>query len=163
MTTVRSFFCLIRWAHLSSCSHPCLSDAEPHVESGVCREAGSLVEPRGLVHFSCPYGLDKSTDIIRCAGLGRVCLDTEHPCMPAAVHSRPRFKGVALLILGLATEVLVGGIGLRVRGVRVLCALCPSVATKGPMWGYPRCGLGAVGAVLEPFCGHLSPKLDKVS
>ena len=34
--------------------------------------------------------------------------------------------------------------------------------TKGPMWGYPRCGLGAVGAVLEPFCGHLSPKLDKV-
>ena len=36
-------------------------------------------------------------------------------------------------------------------------------STKGPMWGYPRCGLGAVGAVLEPFCGHLSPKLDKVS
>jgi len=31
------------------------------------------------------------------------------------------------------------------------------------MWGYPRCGLGAVGAVLEPFCGHLSPKIDKVS
>ena len=30
------------------------------------------------------------------------------------------------------------------------------------MWGYPRCGLGAVGAVLEPFCGHLSPKLDRV-
>ena len=38
-----------------------------------------------------------------------------------------------------------------------------SRATKGPMWGYPRCGLGAVGVVLEPFCGHLSPKLDKVS
>ena len=37
------------------------------------------------------------------------------------------------------------------------------VPTKGPMWGYPRCGLGAVGAVLEPFCGHLSPKLDQVS
>ena len=37
------------------------------------------------------------------------------------------------------------------------------VPTKGPMWGYPRCGLGAVGAVLEPFCGHLSPKNDKVS
>ena len=36
-------------------------------------------------------------------------------------------------------------------------------STKGPMWGYSRCGLGAVGAVLEPFCGHLSPKLDKVS
>ena len=36
------------------------------------------------------------------------------------------------------------------------------VSTKGPLWGYPRCGLGAVGAVLEPFCGHLSPKIDKV-
>ena len=34
--------------------------------------------------------------------------------------------------------------------------------TKGPMWGYPRCGLGAVGAVLQPFCGHLSPKFDRV-
>ena len=38
-----------------------------------------------------------------------------------------------------------------------------SVPTEGPMWGYPRCGLGAVGAILEPFCGHLSPKNDKVS
>ena len=36
------------------------------------------------------------------------------------------------------------------------------VATEGPMRGHPRCGLGAVGAVLEPFCGHLSPKIDKV-
>ena len=35
-------------------------------------------------------------------------------------------------------------------------------ATEGPLWGHPRCGLGAVGAVLEPFCGHLSPKIDKV-
>ena len=35
--------------------------------------------------------------------------------------------------------------------------------TRDPSWGHPRCGLGAVGAVLEPFCGHLSPKIDKVS
>ena len=41
--------------------------------------------------------------------------------------------------------------------------VCFFFATKDPMWGYPRCGLGAVGAVLEPFCGHLSPKNDKVS
>ena len=34
--------------------------------------------------------------------------------------------------------------------------------TEGPLWGHSRCGLGAVGAVLEPFCGHLSPKIDKV-
>ena len=37
-----------------------------------------------------------------------------------------------------------------------------SRTTEGPLWGHPRCGLGAVGAVLEPFCGHLSPKIDKV-
>ena len=36
-------------------------------------------------------------------------------------------------------------------------------ATRDPSWGHPRCGLGAVGAVLEPFRGHLSPKIDKVS
>ena len=35
-------------------------------------------------------------------------------------------------------------------------------STEGPLWGHPRCGLGAVGVVLEPFCGHLSPKIDKV-
>ena len=29
--------------------------------------------------------------------------------------------------------------------------------------GIPRCGLGAVGAVLEPFRGHFSPKIDMVS
>ena len=37
------------------------------------------------------------------------------------------------------------------------------VTTEGSSWGHPRCGLGAIGAVLEPFCGHLSPKIDKVS
>ena len=31
------------------------------------------------------------------------------------------------------------------------------------MWGYPRFVLGAIGSFLEPFCGHLSPKIDKVS
>jgi len=34
--------------------------------------------------------------------------------------------------------------------------------TKGPWWGHSRCGLGAVGAVLEPFCGRLSPKVDEI-
>ena len=36
-------------------------------------------------------------------------------------------------------------------------------ATKGPMWGYPVFVLGAVCSFLEPFCGHLSPNIDKVS
>ena len=37
------------------------------------------------------------------------------------------------------------------------------VATKGPMWGHPMLVLGALCSFLEPFCGHLSPKIDKVS
>ena len=35
-------------------------------------------------------------------------------------------------------------------------------ATKDPMWGYPVFVLGAIGSFLEPFCGYLSPKIDKV-
>jgi len=35
--------------------------------------------------------------------------------------------------------------------------------TEGPMWGHPMPVLGALSPFLEPFCGHLSPKLDKVS
>ena len=35
-------------------------------------------------------------------------------------------------------------------------------ATKGPMWGHPMLVLGALCSFLEPFCGHLSPKIDKV-
>ena len=30
------------------------------------------------------------------------------------------------------------------------------------MWGYPVFVLGAISSFLEPFCGHLSPKLDKL-
>ena len=36
-------------------------------------------------------------------------------------------------------------------------------ATEGPMWGHPMPVLGALSSFLEPFGGHLSPKLDKVS
>ena len=35
--------------------------------------------------------------------------------------------------------------------------------TEGPWWGYPMLVLGAVCPFLEPFCGHLSPKVDKSS
>jgi len=35
--------------------------------------------------------------------------------------------------------------------------------TEGPMWGHPMPVLGALSPFLEPFCGHLSPKLDNVS
>jgi len=34
---------------------------------------------------------------------------------------------------------------------------------EGPMWGHPMLVLGALFSLLEPFCGHLSPKIDKVS
>ena len=37
------------------------------------------------------------------------------------------------------------------------------LSTEGPSWGYPMLVLGAVCSFLEPFCGHLSPKNDKVS
>ena len=35
-------------------------------------------------------------------------------------------------------------------------------STEDPMWGYPVFVLGAISSFLEPFCGHLSPKLDKL-
>ena len=31
------------------------------------------------------------------------------------------------------------------------------------MWGYPVFVLGAISSFLEPFRGHLSPKIDTVS
>ena len=37
------------------------------------------------------------------------------------------------------------------------------IPTEGPMWGHPMPVLGALSPFLEPFCGHLSPKIDKVS
>jgi len=36
------------------------------------------------------------------------------------------------------------------------------VATEGPSWGYPRPVLGAIDPYSEPFCGHLSPKVDEI-
>ena len=38
-----------------------------------------------------------------------------------------------------------------------------TVSTEGPSWGHSRVVLGAIGSFLEPFCGYLSPKIDKVS
>ena len=37
-----------------------------------------------------------------------------------------------------------------------------ALTTEGPSWWYPVPGLGAVSPFLEPFCGHLSPKVDKI-
>ena len=36
-------------------------------------------------------------------------------------------------------------------------------ATEGLLWGHPMLVLGALCSFLEPFCGQLSPKIDKVS
>jgi hypothetical protein len=41
-------------------------------------------------------------------------------------------------------------------------AVTGSSATEGPSWGYPRPVLGAINPYLEPFCGHLSPKVDEI-
>ena len=38
-----------------------------------------------------------------------------------------------------------------------------SRTTEGPSWGHSKVVLGAIGSFLEPFYGHLSPKIDKVS
>ena len=36
------------------------------------------------------------------------------------------------------------------------------LATEGPSWGYPMLVLGTVCSFLEPFRGHLSPKVIKI-
>ena len=38
-----------------------------------------------------------------------------------------------------------------------------AAATKGPSWGHSKVVLGAIRSLLEPFYGHLAPKIDKVS
>ena len=38
----------------------------------------------------------------------------------------------------------------------------PALTTEGPLWGHPRPVLGATDPYLEPFCGHLSPKIDEI-
>ena len=35
--------------------------------------------------------------------------------------------------------------------------------TEGPLWGHSSVVLGAIVPFLEPFCGHLSSEIDKVS
>jgi len=35
-------------------------------------------------------------------------------------------------------------------------------ATEDPMWGHPMPVLGALSPFLEPFRGHLSPKVDEI-
>ena len=48
-------------------------------------------------------------------------------------------------------------------GPKTLSPLRRNVPTEGPMWGHPMPVLGALIPFLEPFCVHLSPKIDKVS
>jgi hypothetical protein len=38
-----------------------------------------------------------------------------------------------------------------------------TLSTEGPLRGHSKVVLGAIRSLLEPFCGHLSPKIDKVS
>ena len=38
-----------------------------------------------------------------------------------------------------------------------------NTTTQGPSRGHPRVVLETIGSFLEPFCGHISPNIDKVS
>ena len=47
----------------------------------------------------------------------------------------------------------------------VMCTLLLLIVekpTEGPSWWYPRPVLGAIDPYLEPFCGHLSPKVEEI-
>jgi serine/threonine protein kinase len=48
------------------------------------------------------------------------------------------------------------------RGTCKLADFGASRSTKGPSRGYPMPVLGALSPFLEPFCGHLSPKVDAI-
>ena len=47
------------------------------------------------------------------------------------------------------------------RFLEILPAQLPGT-TEGPSWGHPRPVLGAIDPYLEPFWGHLSPKVDRI-
>ena len=36
-------------------------------------------------------------------------------------------------------------------------------STEGPSWRDPKPVLGALSPFLEPFCGYLSPRVDKIN
>ena len=40
---------------------------------------------------------------------------------------------------------------------------CAPGGHANPSWGHLNVVLGAILSFLEPFCGHLSPEIDKVS
>ena len=52
-----------------------------------------------------------------------------------------------------------GGEALLEPGGRVCL---PPLTTEDPMWGHPMPVLGALSPFLEPFRGHLSPKVDEI-
>ena len=51
----------------------------------------------------------------------------------------------------------------EVRRVACVPRVLAGWSTRGPSWGHPVPVLGAVFPFLEPFCGHLSPKIDNAS
>ena len=69
-------------------------------------------------------------------------------------------RGSTFALRPLALDVCLG----EQRSWRGLARWGPGLlTTKGPMRGHPMLVLGALCSFLEPFCGHLSPKNDKVS
>ena len=64
---------------------------------------------------------------------------------------------------GVGLDGVHGAAPHNVQGYLVHTKRLPSSPTEGPMWGHPMPVLGALSPLLEPFCGHLSPKIDKFS
>ena len=107
------------------------------------------------------------------------CASAAHAPPPPQSHPEPSIEGagsVALPLLRLPS-LPKWGVQLPLRGVwcypqqRQAAARVPldaaersgNTPTRGPSWGHPRVVLGTIGSFLEPFCGHFSPKIDKVS
>ena len=131
-------------------------------------------------HVSIFQGLlperpESGLDCLTCAMFDRLrsniplSLSAAAPDQPLSLKSRGR-DGWALLLFARGRapalrhhcKVLPPPFRLSLPLYEFLRVMSPRVATYGPMWGHPMPGLGALSPFLEPFLGHLSPKLDKV-
>ena len=116
----------------------------------------------GLQHHSAPL---EERGILRRCVLVAPC-SIMH-CQPLGFSSQPR-RNFPLknrkckLEYGQPTQKLSTR---EERGILRRCVPLGGLrwSTEGPMWGYPVLVLGAISSFLEPFRGHLSSKVDKVS
>jgi len=65
-----------------------------------------------------------------------------------------RFEGSGFRFGVESLRFMGWGSGFRAQGL--------PQTTEDPMWGHPMPVLGALSPFLEPFRGHLSPKVDEI-